>query len=112
MKSGWVRFLVTVISLVMIVNLSQSIYSLWRKGSVVEEQTELKAKLEKDNQDLKKRLEVSKSQEFIEKEARDKLNLQKEGEVVVVIPQILLDEEVQLKVSPTPNWQMWWERVF
>ncbi len=77
---------------------------------------EAKAKLEalkKENQELADKLESVNSDEYIEKQARDKLGLAKEGETVIVLP----DEEEIKRLAPErqegeeylpgPNWKQW-----
>lgn len=69
--------------------------------------------LKRENNKLKEELKEKESEEFIEKELRDKLNLAKEGEIVVVLP----DEEILRKlvperieeedILPDPNWKKW-----
>jgi cell division protein FtsB len=66
---------------------------------------------EKKNQlaELESRLEYVNSYEFIEKEAREKLNLQRPGEIVLVVPEtaptILVEEDE--KGEDLTNWQKW-----
>lgn len=72
------------------------------------------AKIQKENQEYEKKIAVAQSQEYIEKEIRNKLGLVKNGEIVVVLP----DKETLLKVVqnfdddqteylPDPNWKKW-----
>ena len=70
-------------------------------------------KLKKDNTELEDRLKEMKSQEYVEKQIRDKLGLAKPGEIVVIMP----EEEVLRKLSPRipteedvlpdPTWKRW-----
>ena len=70
-------------------------------------------RLEKENEQLQKKITKTQSDEFIEKQIRDKLGLVKEGEIVVVLP----DEEilrgfapkivVEQDSLPDPNWKRW-----
>lgn len=71
-------------------------------------------KLEDENKELQRQLENVKTERYSEKEARDKLNLAKEGEIVLVLP----DDDVLRKLSPRrkeeqehllpdPNWKKW-----
>ncbi len=68
--------------------------------------------LEIKNKELKEQLKEVTSVGFIEKEARDKLGLVKEGETMVIIPdekiqKILgLNQEVAQEVR-LPNWKGW-----
>lgn len=71
--------------------------------------------LEVKNKELKKQLSEIKSTDFIEKTARDKLGLAREGETVVVIPEEALErvlgEAKKIEEIRLPNWQGWL-RVF
>lgn len=72
--------------------------------------------LQEENGNLTRRLEEVQRYEFIENVARDKLNMSKSDEVVVIIP----EEDIQKalnsqKPSPTPkpaNWQGWLKLFF
>lgn len=65
----------------------------------------------KKNIELKTQIIKKKSVDEIEKTIRNKLNLSKENEVVVIIP----SPTKKLTPSPTPvlkNWQKWWQIFF
>ena len=63
-----------------------------KKGKrLIDAKKELEA-LQKQKTDLDKELEYRKSAEFIEQEARNKLNMVKEGEEVYLKPKILGDD--------------------
>lgn len=78
-------------------------------------------KIEKDNSQLTDKLAYFESQDFQEKEAKDKLNLQNPEEKVVIIKPSLAKEaknnsdsqpdrvEVKIKMS---NVQKWWDYFF
>ena len=87
-----------------------------REGDLLIEKT--KARLEKMNQEnlkLTEQLQITESEEFVEKQMRDKLGLAKEGEIIIVLPEAEIvkklapilpkGDEVKLK----PNWQKWLE---
>ena len=70
--------------------------------------------LDKENKKLAEKIEFVKSQDFIELQARDKLGLAKEGEIVVVLPEedVLraLSPRIESKIEnliPDPNWKQW-----
>ncbi|OGE14168.1 hypothetical protein A3F00_05305 [Candidatus Daviesbacteria bacterium RIFCSPHIGHO2_12_FULL_37_11] len=72
--------------------------------------------LEVKNKELKEKLEEVKNPDFIETQARDKLGLVREGEILVIIPQEKIDsilgltkkaEEVRLQ-----NWKGWLKLFF
>jgi cell division protein FtsB len=68
--------------------------------------------------ELSKKLEMAKSQEFVESQLRNKLGLSKEGEIVVILP----PEETLKKIAPKPpeettllpdpNWKKWMKLFF
>lgn len=85
-------------------------------GDSVIEKTKIKiSKVEEENRRLEEQLNIVRSEEYLEKQLRDKLGLVKEGEVVLVLPEPdivrklspQIPEEEELK--PKPNWQKWLE---
>ena len=83
-------------------------------GDSVIEKTKVKiGKVEAENQKLAEQLEITQSEEFMEKQLRDKLGLAREGEIILVLPEAdivrklspQIPEEIEEK--PKPNWQKW-----
>lgn len=112
MNSRLIMFLISVVGLIFIVNISRSIVTLWQRGAIVTEREEVRDKLAERKAELEKQALEVESPEYIEEVAREKLNLQKEGEVVVVLPkdlQVLASEDA---VPEVPNWQKWWNLFF
>ncbi len=103
---------VTVVMIYLSYVLGKGVLQLYRaKGRIGEAQEELqKSKVE--NTQLKKELAQTQTQEFIEKEARDKLNMQLPGETVIIMPESELrigGEEGVKEEKPKANWEKWWE---
>jgi predicted cobalt transporter CbtA len=70
--------------------------------------------LEKEHQELLEKKEYYQSEEFVEQEARNRLNLGKPGETVVILPPNVGETE-EITSTPTPelpNWQRWWRLFF
>jgi len=99
--------------LLMLVSLGRNIVKIkTAKGRIkgVEDRIE---KLKLENKELEGKLDTFQSEEFIEKQLRDKLGLAKEEEMVIVLP----DEETVKKfapkveeeeeILPDPNWKKW-----
>ncbi len=105
-------FFISVLSLIFIINLSRSIYALWQKGGIVEEREKVYDELARRNDELTQKSTQVESENFIEKEAREKLNLQKEGEVVVVLPKDLAVTVSSPSPIPQSNLQQWWKVFF
>ena len=74
------------------------------------------ARLIKKNQELKAKLEYVKSDEFVEKMARNRLNMTKKDEMIVVLPvdelPLLRKNVKKKKGEDLPNWQRWWRLFF
>ena len=103
----------TLIFLVLASSLVKSIKRI-RMGDGVIEKTRIKIeKAEIENQKLAEQLKVTQSEEFMEKQLRDKLGLAKEGEIILVLPEAdivrklspQIPEEVEAK--PKTNFQKW-----
>jgi cell division protein FtsB len=106
-------FITIVVTLLLIINgLIYSIWDIWQNKDVVL-QAQKTLDLEKqENQRLKAALSYSQTQEFIEKEARNKLFMVKEGEQKVLIPKDSDNSRELLSEDKDPNWKKWWNLFF
>jgi len=59
---------------------------------------------------LQEELKKVQSQEYIEREAREKLGMSKAGEKVIIMPTITLDKPMRTHENEQ-NWLKWW-RLF
>lgn len=91
--------------------LGSQIYDSLKSGDRLEQETEVLVHLQKRNMELKNKLTEVQSIGFIEKEARNKLNLARVGETIFLIPQKEIDKvlgvEKKVEEIKTPNWQGW-----
>ncbi|HLD92468.1 MAG TPA: septum formation initiator family protein [Patescibacteria group bacterium] len=104
-----------VIFLILVSSLIKSLKRI-NEGKALVKRNEAKLeKIQKENERLEEQLKIIQSDEFVEKQLRNKLGLVKEGEIVVVLPEadivkklspIIPEEE---EVKPKPNWQRWIE---
>lgn len=100
----------------LIISLSKSLIDAWGREKRIEEaQKTLSAEKKKFEELTLKKKEVE-SQEFVEKQAREKLLLTKPGESEVIIDDRLLKALEGTKSAETldnrPNWQKWWDLFF
>ena len=115
MRKKVIQVAIIIIGLSLIVNLTKDIFRLLKAGEQVKfaERKLEEAKLEKE--EILKKKEYYASEEFIEEAARDKLNMARPGETIVVLPQNLA-EVIGRKEKETfpklPNWQKWWKLFF
>jgi cell division protein FtsB len=108
-------FIIIIGSFFIINNLVHSIYTLWQKKTLfVKAMTQLENE-KKENQELKKKLNIAKNSQFVEEEARNNLFMVKPGEEVVLVPTIYLQSRPTVKpqIKDTrPNWKKWWTTFF
>ncbi len=116
MKKKLILILLSIVVLIFSYNIIGQIANALRAEGRFQDTIEKLHKLEVKNKELKSKLDEIKTPEFIEKEARNKLGLTKEGETLVIIPQEKIDavlgltkkiEEIKL-----PNWLGWFKVFF
>ena len=90
-----------------------------KMGDAVIEKTRLKVeKAEAENMKLAEQLKITQSEEFMEKQLRDKLGLAKEGEIILVLPEADIVRKLSPQIpeeddfKPKPNWQKWLEMFY
>lgn len=107
MKSNIVFPFVFVAITIFIIASFSTIFTLWKAGDKVKISQESLAKLHQENKKLKEELQVTKNPLFIEKTAREKLNMSKPEEEIVVIPQELIAVQKFAPAIDIPNWKKW-----
>ncbi len=109
-----IRLILGVVSIFVGFGLTRSIVDHWHKRAIVAERQEALRREEERNRELVARLEEATSSAFIEKEAREKLGLVKEGDTIVLLdasesPGI---ESAKDSGASLPNWKKWWKLFF
>jgi cell division protein FtsB len=109
---------VVLFGLFLLFNFSYSIYTLWRKGDVVSEREQYLRTLETEQEKLKTELSYTMRPEFIEEEARNKLNLVRPGETLVVVSErgasesSEIEERIEIVTDDTERILYKWVRLF
>lgn len=109
-------FMVSIVILIILASSFVKSYRRIKEGDNLIEKTKIKLeKIEEDNKKLSEQLQLTLSEEFKEKQFRDKMGLAKEGEIIIVlpepeelkrlVPELPVEAEPQLK----PNWKKWFE---
>lgn len=102
---------VLIITVIIIKNLYVSIKNLSNNSRIVDNlQKQLEAQ-KKENNFLQQKLSYVKSNEFVEKEARDKLGLVKNNEYIVIAPEQDAKKE-EVEKTEDPNWKKWLKLFF
>lgn len=96
-------------------NLLNQIFNALKSEERLSDAAQSLYNLEVKNKQLKQKLEEISSKEFIEEQARNKLNLGRKGETVVIIPDQKLKQVMGASNSAQevrlPNW-LGWLRLF
>lgn len=103
---------IMLVLLLLIKNIVTSIISLKQNSHIVttlrqQEREELQKK-----EFLKQQLYFSNTQEFIEKQAREKLGMVKQGEYIILAPPTKNEDEKSVVIDNTSNWKKWWNLFF
>ena len=108
MRNKAINWILLILSFVLIVNITRTFRDLSRQENIIKEAEDRLQEVEAEKEKLQKNLAKVESQEYIEQEARNKLNLGKEGEVVLILPSISLAVTPTLiPVDNSPSWQKW-----
>ncbi len=104
-----------VLFLILLSSLTKSLKKL-KEGENQISKNEIKLeKIRQENERLSSQLKIVQSDEYLEKQLRDKLGLAKEGEIVLVLPEASVVKKLspqipeEEEVKPKPNWQKWLE---
>lgn len=108
MRYRWLNWLLLLISVLLFISVIRSWMNFSVRGKGIKATQEKLVQVKQQHEELQRQLAKVESLEYVEKEARDKLNLGKEGEMIVIIP----PTSPFLSPTPTPvdtssNWQKW-----
>ncbi len=106
------KLILPVILLSLVISLNQRVRTWYKaKRKLKEMQNELN-QLQEENQFLTQKQEYYQTEEFILREAREKLGMTHDNEIILVLPTIpnlsLLQSKGQMFESLAP-WQQWWQ---
>lgn len=107
------RTALLLISLLIIAGVVRSVVTIAQKRGIVEQRKAVLRQEENTRAELERKLKEATSAAFIERVAREKLGLVKEGEVVVILDKSKLQSGPQT-TSPVeiPSWKQWWQLFF
>ena len=114
-RKSFIRIGITVISVMVIIGFIRSISRQISRTDVVGEHREALLKEEEKNRELKEQLKEATSPAFIEKQAREKLGLAREGDTIVLLAKPK-DSGINARVGgdgdTVANWKRWWRLFF
>lgn len=103
------KLIVLGVGLLLAIKLSLNIWRLWKTGDKV---TQAQAQLEqvkREQEELRSKLAYAQSPEFVEREAREKLGYGREGEIIVILPELEASSNQSTTISESPPWRQWWD---
>ena len=103
------QWLIVAMGLFMAGRQAMNIWQLYKSGEQVRLAESQVQQAEAENQSLKQKLAQIDNPEFIEKEAREKLGMAKEGETILILPTQNKVDSGQLTVDSDPSWKQWWD---
>jgi cell division protein FtsB len=108
--------IIIVIGILIIFNLGRQILNALNAGKRLDDAGAEFSSLQAQNNQLKQELAYAQSYTYVEKTARDELNMAKPGETVIIIPKIIVDQVINAGKKPVPviipNWQGWLKLLF
>ncbi|MBU1256558.1 septum formation initiator family protein [Patescibacteria group bacterium] len=109
-KSGFLGKLMFLVGLLLLWSLMKGFFELRGAYKRVDEAKEVLEIEETKYEELKEKLEEVQEEEYIERVIRNELNMQKEGETVVVLQDGELSkipDQVRDDVEKKENWEKW-----
>ena len=105
-------FFVLLISSILIINLGRDIWRLIKAGERFVQAEKKLEQVKEQNQDLKKTKEFYQSDAFLEEQIRNKLQMAKPEEKIIILPETIrntqLEQLEQLeKLEQLANWEKW-----
>lgn len=108
-----VRTGILVLTLLFTIGIVRSVITIAQKRGIVAERQQVLRQEEAKRNELLERLKEATSASFIERAAREKLGLVKEGETVVILDKTkLLNQDTPVPAGPVSNWKQWWNLFF
>lgn len=104
-----ISWIIIIIGVVLIINISRSIYDLSTRSQLVNNAQERFMEVQEKNAVLREEYRRVQSNEYIEEVAREKLGLGKEGETVYVLPKAKTDQihDDNKEAKKVPIWRQW-----
>lgn len=103
------KFLILLVSLAVCVSAGSTIWDLWQRRNLVRSREIDLQTVSRENQKLTKELQDTQTTGYVERIARDKLGMVKDGEAIVLLPPNASQAAPESGVDAVPNWQRWWK---
>ncbi len=110
---AWIRGVILVIAWLIIFSLVQDVWQIRTGFDRITESEKRLAAEEKRHENLVQKLGLVQTKGYKEKQIREKLNMQKEGEVIVVMPKKdgLATKNTIVGENSLQVWEKWWNLI-
>jgi cell division protein FtsB len=114
-KDKIATILLIIVSILFVTSLIQTIMKVRKMNKEIASRESQLDSLKKDEDALKKKYEEITSPEYMEKQLRNQLNLAKENEIVLVLPEdeilkkLVPPDDQEVTYDARSNWRKWYE---
>jgi cell division protein FtsB len=111
-------FILAILIILLMISIGKNYVKLQKAGAIINEARNEVHKEEEEQTSLEMQLKEAESQEFIEKQLRDKLGMAKEGEIVIVLPEadsiksLAPKRNFEEELPREANWKKWQKLFF
>jgi cell division protein FtsB len=112
LRHPFFRLMIIVVSCLICYELLGSIISNVQRIDFVARRTAVLKKEQQRNAELQEELRTATSASFLEKQAREKLGLVKDGETIILMGKPDQSEGQQPLQTPQDRWERWWKLFF
>lgn len=107
-RSSLFRLLVLAISLGLCVSAARTIVGLWQRRDLITNRQKDLSRIASENATLRRQLEETRTEQYVERVARDKLGLVRDGETIILLPDAETKGREDDSLVPTEsNWRQW-----
>lgn len=108
-----VQILVFFVSLVLCLSAIGTILDLWHRKDILSTRQHDLAVITQENQALERQLSDARGSDYVERIARDKLGMVKDGESIILLtPGLRSSSQSGEVVDSGSNWQKWWQLFY
>ena len=105
--ASWILFFLCLLLFISTIN---SRINLSKRANIFKNAQDRVHQASEKQKQLERELARVQSQQYIEEQAREKLNLSREGEITLIIPTISITQDpMPTPVENLANWQKWWK---
>ena len=107
-KNRAFNIVIFILFITLTVNVVRTYLNLSQRGDVLQKANLKLQQAQNQNDDLKRQLARTQSNQYIEREARNKLNMSREGEIVILMPSISpVEDPTPTPIDTSTNMEKW-----